>query len=592
MAAGGWRAAAIVIAVLSAVRVASTYTVFSQTIDEPTHVACGYEWLATEGYALDPEHPPLARILFAAAARIDGGPWREDLGRVARGTELLYRDGHYRRNLVLARIGNLPFFLLGFAAVLVWTRRLFGDAAALLAATFYGAQPQLLAHAGLATTDMAAASTVIAALAAFDLWLAERTWRHAALLGAFIGVGMLSKFSFLIYFPAGALALLVARRGRLVWRHVPIIALIAFALVWGGYKFSLGTLDDARLAMLPPESLRAQAARYASFEGYDWVRPDHLVRYWDYANLAKKHGVHGVDFVDWAKAAGYPSPAAGRRGNTLAGAPPLPRPSLPDRALEPLRGAWQRIVVHVPLPAPNFLAGAEYVSEHSKVGHPAFLLGRYHDQGWWYYFPVVLFFKTPLAFVLLALAGMAMLWRRPITWIPLLMLLAAMTSRINIGVRHVLPVYPVLAIIAACATLALWRRSRAAAVILAGWFFVAGAVAHPDYLPYFHELARRPERIATDSNLDWGQDLLRLGRVVRERRIDHLHISYFGTADWRRHLPMAEELPREQRVRGWVAVSEMQFRFGGPRNRGDFRWLEQFQPVQRVGKSIRLYRVP
>jgi 4-amino-4-deoxy-L-arabinose transferase-like glycosyltransferase len=603
-----WVRLLLVVTVLAAVvRIAATYRVFSQTVDEPTHVVAGFEWLTTKTYALDPEHPPLARILFGAGAAIEGAQWNEALPRVARGTELLYRDGRYRHNLFLARLGNLPYFLLGLFVVLAWARRLFGDAVAVTAGALYSALPPLLAHAGLATTDMAAAATTIFALWALDAWLHEGSWKRAALLGLAVGVGLLSKFSFLIYFPAGALVLLLANVGRAsarhsgerraearpTWRHLPLVAFIAVLLLWAGYKFDLGTLNETRLKVLPPESLGYQAARFASFEGYAWVRPDLVIRYYDYAHAAANRGAVGVDFVDWAKAAGYPSPQAGRSGSdTTANAGPLPKPSLSDRMLEPFRRAWQSVVMNVPLPAPYWIAGAEYVAQHSEAGHPAFLLGERRDRGWWYYFPVLLFYKTPLAFLLLALGGIVLLRRRAVAYVPLVMLLPALTSRINIGVRHVLPLYPVLAIVAAYAAVVLWKKSRVATAVLLGWFFVAGIAAHPDYLPYFNELARRPHTIATDSNLDWGQDLLRLERVVRERKIDRLHLSYFGSADWRRHAIPAEELPREGRVRGWVAVSEMQFLFGGPENRGGFHWLEEHTPVMRVGKSIRLYRIP
>jgi len=590
---------------VAVVRIATTYRVFSETIDEPTHVACGFEWLTTDTYALDPEHPPLARIGFALGAKLDGAQWRTDLNRLTRGTELLYRGDRYQRNLFLARIANLPFFLLGLFAVFAWARRLFDVTVALTAAALYSALPQLLAHAGLATTDMAAAATVVFALYAFDLWLssgppasppavvAASRRRYAILLAFAIALGLLSKFSFVIYFPAGAVVLLLARRGRLRWLHVPFIAILAFLMVWAGYKFSTGRLNDVRLKVLPPESVHHQAARYATYPGYEWMRPDLVVRYWDFARDAKLAGARGVDIVDWAKAAGYPSPAAGRSGNTMADAPPIPKPPLLDRIREPFRAAWQYLAVHVNFPAPYFVVGAEYVRQHSATGHPAYLLGRYHDQGWWYYFPVLLFYKTPLAFVLLAVAGLVLLRRRAIAYVPLVILLPALTSRINIGVRHVLPLYPLLAIVAAYAAVALWRRSRPAAVVLVGWFLVAGTLAHPDYLPYFNELARHPETIATDSNLDWGQDLLRLEQFVREERIDHLWISYFGTAPWARHAIPGEELPRDRRVRGWVAVSEMQLRFGGPDNRASgYQWLEEYEPVRRIGKSIRLYRIP
>ena len=576
---------------MAVVRIATTYRVFSQTVDEPTHVVCGFEWLTTDEYALDPEHPPLARIGFALGAKLENAQWREDLSRVPRGTELLYRNDRYRHNLFLARLGNLPFFLLGLFAVFAWTRRLFDANAALLAAAFYSALPPVLAHAGLATTDMAAAATVVAALWAFDAWLTDRSWKRAAVLGVAIGIGLLSKFSFVIYFPAGAVVLLIARRVRMAWRQVPLVAAIAFLLVWAGYKFSTGTLNETRLKVLPPESLGYQAARFASFEGYEWIRPDLVVKYWNFANAAAKQGVHGVDIVDWAKAAGYPSPAAGRAGNTLAGAPPVPKPSLADRVKEPFRALWQRVAMRFPMPAPYFFVGAEYVAQHSEAGHPAFLLGQWHDQGWWYYFPVLLFFKTPLAFLLLAVAGIVLRRRRAIAYVPLVMLLPALTSKINIGVRHVLPLYPVLAIVAAYAAVVLWKKSRPATVVLLGWFFVAGALAHPDYLPYFNELARHPEQIAVDSNLDWGQDLLRLEQVVREERIDHLYLTYFGSADVTRHAIPAETLPTDRRVRGWVAISEMRLKFDGPENRGQYHWLEEHEPVRRVGKSIRLYRI-
>src|SRR5205823_5709372 len=142
---------------------------------------------------------------------------------------------------------------------------------------------------------------------------------------------------------------------------------------------------------------------------------------------------------------------------------------------------------------------------------------------------------------------------------PMAMLLPAMTSGINIGIRHVLPIYPLLAISAAYAVVALWKRSRTAIIVLLAWYFIATALAHPDYMSYFNEAAgRHPERIAADSNLDWGQDLLRLAKIVRREHIDHLYLAYFGTADWRRIVPAAEELPQFTRVHGWVAISENQ----------------------------------
>ncbi len=592
---------------LPLLRIASTFGVFSQTADEPMHVAAGFQWLTTAQYDLDVEHPPLARVLLAldsvvSRARPAGGD------ALSIGNAILERNNQYRRNLFGARAGNLPFFLLAAAVVGLWTRRLFGDAAALLSLGFFGALPPILGHAGLATTDMAAAATTAAPLFLLARWLDVPSWPNALLVAAGCGLGLLAKFSFLVFFPAGAAALVIAHvvSRRDPWaprRRIPQIAtgmVIAFVMVWSGYKFSVGSLNEARLNEFAPALPPHAAAEYATKPGYDWVRLDLLERYYRYSEDAAKRVGRGVDFVDWAKAAGYPSPQAGRHGNTMAGAPPLPSPSIADRLLEPIRSGWQRMAVHQQIPAPLFFAGLELVQRHSSAGHAGFLLGGYRDHGWWYYFPVILFSKTPLAFLVLALAGIVAMIRSRnaeavgVALTPAAMLLPALTTGINIGVRHVLPLHPLLTICAAYGAVALWHRWRIVVIVLVAWYFLATALAHPDYMSYFNEAAgRHPERIALDSNLDWGQDLLRLASVVRREHIDHLYLAYFGTADWHHLVPSAEELPQFTPVHGWVAISENELAFGWPTNRRDaFAWLRGYEPAVRVGKSIRLYRIP
>jgi hypothetical protein len=174
---------------------------------------------------------------------------------------------------------------------------------------------------------------------------------------------------------------------------------------------------------------------------------------------------------------------------------------------------------------------------------------------------------------------------------PLVMLVPPMASSINIGVRHILPIYPFLAICAGYAIVRIWAWRRAVAVALLAWHFIAGAIAHPDYLAYFNETARHPERIALDSNLDWGQDLARLAALVRREKIPHVFMAYFGHADWRRHGISGDDLPANTPVHGWVAISEMKLAVLGADGAGNgYEWL-QGRPYRRVGDSIRLYYV-
>jgi hypothetical protein len=458
----------------------------------------------------------------------------------------------------------------------------------------------VLGHAGLATTDAAAMAMTALALFLFSEWLDRPTWTNALLTGMAIGLGCLSKFSFVMFFPVGAITLAATRRASPRARQLVPALLVAALVVWSGYRFSIGTLSDASSHIVGDLLRKETAKKYAAVPGYGWVTADHVVRYQLYAGKAALLDVTGIDFVDWAKAAGYPSPNAGRSGrDTMIGAPPIDRE--PDYFTpEPMRSIAQRLYARVPLPAPLFFIGLDWVRRHSHRGHAAFLLGHYRYEGWWYYFPVVWFFKTPVPFVILSLAGIALLvWRgsgaaRGIALAPLTMLVPAMAGGINIGLRHILPLYPLLAICAAYAVSELWRHTtlRWIVVVLLAWYFAATAIAHPDYLAYFNELAgAHPEDIATDSNLDWGQDIQRLSDFVRHEKIEHIHIAVFG--DWERFSMPAEQLVRGVPVTGWVAVSEVELKLGGRNDRGEgYEWLQAHQPVRRIGKSIRVYYIP
>ena len=164
-----------------------------------------------------------------------------------------------------------------------------------------------------------------------------------------------------------------------------------------------------------------------------------------------------------------------------------------------------------------------------------------------------------------------------------------------------LPLYPFLALTAGIGTVWLWRRWRIGVVILLAWAAISGALAHPDYIAYFNELGgAHPERILVDSDLDWGQDMARLGKELDRRRVPYLHMACLYTGDdTRLGLPAWDSLEPYQPVTGWIAVSHTMLQNYGwtaaqQRGRKDlaFAWLEQYQPVGRVGKSILLYYIP
>jgi len=247
------------------------------------------------------------------------------------------------------------------------------------------------------------------------------------------------------------------------------------------------------------------------------------------------------------------------------------------------------------------------VMEHNRKGHPSYFLGEFRRTGWWYYYPVVIAVKTPLPMLLLTIAGAVPLLRaKARTWAPLAFTVGilgfALTSQINIGVRHVLPVYMGFSLIAA-AGIARWQeRSRpwvnAATSALLVWFALTSALSHPDYLPYFNVLAgEHPDHIVVDSDLDWGQDTKRLAKRLREVGAGKVAFSPFIPVDLAKLgfptvTPSYPEVPSP----GWNAMSLTMLnltRAGIEHDSPGLRiWADRIQPTERVGKSTLLWHFP
>lgn len=247
---------------VSLARIIATYPVFAQTYDEPAHIAAGMEWLDRKTYWMTPYNPPLPRVLVALGPRLDGARFRfvRDTSAVvirssakATGNEILY-SGDYQRRLTLARFGTLPLLIAAALLVWWWARRLGGQWAGLIALLLVTNLPMVLAHAGLATTDVACAASVAAALFAFSLCLERPGIRTALLLGAAIAFAVLSKFSALFFVPAGAIATLavlgIERRATDLRRVAMAIGgalLVALPLIWAAYRFSFYTVPAPEL---------------------------------------------------------------------------------------------------------------------------------------------------------------------------------------------------------------------------------------------------------------------------------------------------------------------------------------------------------
>lgn len=244
-------------------------------------------------------------------------------------------------------------------------------------------------------------------------------------------------------------------------------------------------------------------------------------------------------------------------------------------------------------------------------GRSAYLHGSFSTDGWWWYFPAAFLLKTPLALLLLGGLGVYAALRRPraeAAWLlipPAGYFVAALTSKTQIGYRHLLPVYPFLCLWAGLGAAWLWKRGlafRIALGVLGVW--LAGSVVSnsPYSLAYFNELALgRGDRWLSDSNLDWGQDLPALARELAARGNPPVVLSYFGAGDPEaygiKYVPVAfvsnvERAGNAALVPGGpilFAVSETNRVGTYFQNHALFDWLRTRTPAAVPGGSISLY---
>ena len=539
-----------------------SYSQKSAVWDEPIHIADGYASLVQHDFRVDPEHPPLLRLWaalpllglgvsrfdVAAIDRVIPGVWARTLFSYCE--RFLYGDNDGDRLLYPARFMIL---LLGVGLgvlVFLWAREWLGFWPAVVALACYTIEPNIAAHASLVTTDFGFAAFMFGAV--YFLWRTCRrpTSGNAAGFVAFFVLAVVSKFSAVVLVVIAvvlvglALILRMPIRPRMAAGLMVLAVLVSWLAIWGIYGF-----------------------RYAPSATPGWL----------------------YDFQHDA--------AVRQQVPTLAS----------------LVG-W--IDAHRLLP--NVFSQGFLFGQSKTHLRPAFLNGVVSLQGWWYYFPAAFAMKTSLALQLLmggGLVAIALGWRRLgrenvlFVVVPIALYLGAtMATRINIGVRHLLPIYPfAMLLIAAAAQAILNWRPRAGAVALAAVVAV-GAIefghTYPDNLAFFNVLAGGPEGGSAhlvDSNLDWGQDLKPLKRWMDENTVPHINLAYFGTAYPPYYSINATMLPGSEFFRpnpnvelpGYVAISATVLRgvYLGDQERAFYRPFLQMTPVATIGHSIFVYWV-
>ncbi|PTX95545.1 glycosyltransferase family 39 protein [Opitutus sp. ER46] len=481
----------------------------STTSDELVHLTGGYAYWEFNDYRLHPENGILPQRWAALPTYLQGATfpaleqdcWHTSDAWVL-GHQFFYETGedHFPR-LLAARAMIALFSVATGLLVFVWSRRLFGSGGALLSLALFAFSPTFLAHGALATSDVCMGFFFLASVGAYWRHLHDGRWRWGAISALTFGLACVAKFSAVLLLPMlGLLAL--ARLGS------------PAPLAFGARTFAG---RGARLtALLASGFVHAATALLViwTFYGfrYSAANPElpgltQFIRRWELI----------------AAAIGWQADVVGLLARLHA---------LPEA----------------------FLYGYSYVIESAQT-RSAFLNGEYSLTGWRLFFPWTFALKTTVP-VLLAMgtAGIVVLgrWRRDSTRVradltrvlPLIVLFVvywafSLTSRLNIGHRHIIPTYPVLFIAAGAIVTGVrsWRMPLAwLALALGGAQAVEAARAYPHFLAYFNPLSGGPAtayRHLVDSSLDWGQDLPGLKAWLEQHRRpgEPWFLSYFGTGE-------------------------------------------------------------
>ena len=260
---------------------------------------------------------------------------------------------------------------------------------------------------------------------------------------------------------------------------------------------------------------------------------------------------------------------------------------------------WFQVLRPVLIP-PDFFKSLAILGKHEATGDWAFLCGQWRQTGWWYYFPVSIAVKTPLPLLLLTTVGLLM-WlsglrrfslQNAIPWLAaLLYLLFAVVGDIDIGVRHLLPMYALLAVGTASQFSLHSRRVQLCAWLCAGWLLQVTWHASPYFIEYFNEIAGGPAngyQWLVDSNLDWGQDVKRLKHFLDEQAITNIDLAYFGPRRSIDYYGIAARRVTSGEARdlrsGTLVVSATDLM------RPDWDWLRaSHEPVARIGYTMFVY---
>lgn len=457
----------------------------SLTFDEGDHIFAGFMSLKHHDFGLNPEHPPLVKMIAAIPLlpmnlrepQLQNRYFKTEA--YLSGRDFIFHND-YEQVIFRARMGASLFALLTALLAFLIAQEMFGSGAGFLALLLIVFEPNFLAHGALVTTDAGAAAALLASIYAFYRYVKSPSWRRVVVLGLAAGLFFIVKHS----------AVLLP----------PMLILLAFTEL-------LGRRQNGG------ESRLHQAARLAGVLVIAAI-----------IALGVIWACYGFRYAARPAGTAMNPPLESTLGN-----------------LHPAEAKAVTVMAHWKVLPESWLYGLADVRSVANTW-PSYIFGKIYAHGVWFYFPLAFVIKATLTTLILMLlivyavaAGKLRAWREILflSLPPALYFCVSMTSNLNIGVRHILLVFIFVLVLAGGAAWSLIRNDRRwvwPIAFLVLFHVVSSLRAFPtSYIPYANELWGGPANIhkyLTDSTTDWGQQLKAVKRYVDERGIKDCWFAY------------------------------------------------------------------
>ncbi len=576
----------------------------SATFDESAHIPAGYSYVKYLDYRLNPEHPPLVKVLAGLPLLFmnlnfpdKSVAWTTEAnGQWEVGKLFLHESGNDTDAIVAwARVGPMILTLLLILLTYIWSKELLGRGWALLPTIIIGFSPNIIAHGHYVTTDIGATLGITASIYFFVNHLLNPSKRNLIYAGVTFGIAELMKFSAVLLIPYFILLICIfaTLETKLNWREafrkllsqtrsLFLIFLIGLGIIYSTYFVLTINYPIGKQVSDTEEILQ-------SFSG--GKTPD-----------GEKCGaIRCLAEIDIFMAS--------------------------HEATRPLA---------------QYFLGMLEAGQRSAFGNAVYFFGELKNSGGPFYFPFVFLTKEPVTGVLLIMLAIAFWFRRYFSEIhgkinslrdylmthfaefsmflfALIYILYSLKSPLNIGLRHLLPIFPIIYILSVASFKSWFKESKfnykykiVLMLLIFGIYVEDNVSAYPFYTSYFGDIIQTNNgwKYVTDSNYDWGQDLKRLQSFVESPTngdtIDKIAVDYFGGGSPKYYLGdkyvnwySAKGTPLESEVK-WLAVSintlqgaKARISDGLTRNEEDeYRWLQNYEkPYARAGKSIFIYKL-